>query len=133
MNNDDKHKLSELIHLSEELSLLRNEMQSINLHMKKIEKRIEFAYPEYKGINKYKIINSKNAYNNRELLEIFEILRDVTKTEGDVGFSLKIKEYASETVIALALELGVPGSKKMGIKKAILGIKGRVQESIMLS
>jgi hypothetical protein len=132
MNNENIENY-DLKYLLEAISLLRNDIKEINQKINKIEKRIEISFPYYKSL---KESNQKfiEIDNNREnLLNIFEELKTITKEKNDIGFSLKIKDYSSDTIIALALELGVPGSKKMGINKAISGIKNRIQESIRLS
>jgi hypothetical protein len=129
MNNDEK----ELIYLIESISLLRNDIKEINQKIGKIEKRLQVSFPKYKVLKERKP-DIKNVEINREnLLKLFEELILITKEDRDIGFSVKIKEYPVDTIIALALELGVPGSKKMGINKAINGIKSRIQESIKLS
>lgn len=129
MSNEDR----ELLFFIEAISLLRNDIKEINQKISKIEKRIQVSFPKYKEV-KEKEPEIKSIEHNREnLLQIFEELIIITKEKQDVGFSLKVKEYSNDTIIALALELGVPGSKKMGINKAINGIKNRIQESIKLS
>jgi hypothetical protein len=132
MNNENT-QIQELKYLLEVISLLRNDIKEVNQKINKIEKRIEASFPYYKElkISSPKILEIEN--NRESLLKIFEELKSVTKEKNDIGFSLKIKEYSHDTIIALALELGIPGSKKMGIKKAISGIKNRIQESIRLS
>jgi len=119
--------------LVEEFSQLRNELKQITQKMTKIEKRISATYPVYKELQNINPKEPQPGHNREELLKVFDELISITKEKGDVGSSIKIKEFTKETLIALALELGVPGSKKMGINKAISGIKGRIQESIRLS
>jgi hypothetical protein len=129
MNDNEK----ELLYLIEAISLLRNDIKEINQKIGKIEKRLQASFPKYKEI-KEREPKIRNIETDREnLLQIFEELIVITKEKQDIGFSVKIKEYSNDTIIALALELGVPGSKKMGVNKAITGIKNRIQESIKLS
>jgi hypothetical protein len=127
---NDKETLEILI---EEFSQLRNELKQITQKMTKIEKRISVAYPIFKELKNKNPHEIQSGHNRVELLKIFDELIIITKEKGDIGSSIKLKEFSKETLIALALELGVPGSKKMGINKAISGIKGRIQESIRLS
>jgi hypothetical protein len=129
MNNEEK----ELVYLIEAISLLRNDIKEINQKIGKIEKRLQVSFPKYKEITEKKLETRSVETNRENLLQIFEELIVITKEKQDIGFHVKIKEYSKDTVIALALELGVPGSKKMGINKAINGIKNRIQESIKLS
>jgi hypothetical protein len=129
MNNENK----ELIYLFEAISLLRNDIKEINQKIGRIEKRIQTSFPRYKELKEKKTEFKGIEINRKNLLQIFEELLTITKENQDIGFSLKIKEYSNDTIIALALELGVPGSKKMGVNKAISGIKNRIQESIKLS
>jgi len=133
MSSNEKMKIEEMVRLSEELSQLRSELQAISQSMKKIEKRISFAFPDYKEIVNRKVVDKTDTKNRKELLNIFELLLEESKKKGDIGFSVRIKDYSIETIIALALELGVPGSSKMGINKAVNGIRNRIQESMMLS
>jgi len=130
MNNEE-----ELKYLIEAFSLLRNELKDITQKLNKIEKRISNSFPQYKEIKYVNPTSDENhqVYNREELLKLFEELVDIKRDKDDIALSLKLKAYSTEILVALALELGVPGSKKMGAKKAISGIKGRIQESLMLS
>jgi predicted nucleic acid-binding Zn-ribbon protein len=132
MNNENT-EIQELKYLLEVISLLRSDLKEINQKFNRIEKRIGGSFPLYNELKKAspEIIEMDN--NRENLLKIFEELKDMTKKKNDLDFSLKVKEYSPETIVALALELGVSGSKKMGIAKAIAGIKNRIQESILLS
>jgi len=132
MSNENTESL-ELKYLLEAISLLRNDLKEINLKIGKIEKRICVSFPYYNELKNSSPKIIEININRENLLKIFEELKDITKEKSDVGFFMKIKEYSSETIVALALELGVPGSKKMGTNKAIAGIKNRIQESIKLS
>jgi chromosome segregation ATPase len=131
MNNENIEK--ELKYLIEAISLVRNELKETNQKLNKLEKRIGASFPSYKEL-KHSIPKIIEVDNNKEnLLKTFEELKAITKEKGDIGFSLKRKEYSDDIIKAVALELGVPGGRKMGINKAITGIKNCIRESISLS
>jgi hypothetical protein len=132
MTKDDG-KIQELACLAEQFSILRNELKEMNRKLNKMEKRLAAAFPQYKEAAN-PLPKADAADTSREnLLKIFEGLLKAAKGRDDIAFAQKTKEYPKETIVALALELGVPGGKKMGMKKALDGIKNRLQETAVLA
>lgn len=126
MNNEEEA----LAYLIEVISALRNDVKGMVQQIDKIEKRMQTSFPNYKEIKGKKPV-IKNVDPNREnLLKLFEELIVITKEKQDLDFSVEIKKYSDDTIRALAVEVGLPKSKN--VKKAIDGIKNRIQESIKL-
>ncbi len=138
MSEDFTQPSGELLRVAEEISLLRREIQMASAALGRIEKRLRVAFPNYpKAKSRSKtLLQAKSSEPNKsrdELMAQFEILLAATKENGDVGFSSEIDKLSPEDTIALAYELGVTGSRKMSLKKAQEGIRGRIQESLLLA
>ncbi|MDR2006436.1 MAG: hypothetical protein LBP78_04250 [Acidaminococcales bacterium] len=132
MNNDDR-QMRELLSLAEGFSAVKNELKEINRKLNRMEKRLNSAFPKYKELTGTLPEAAAVEANRENLLKIFEELLKVVKEEDDAAFQRKIKEYPKEALIALALEIGTAGGKKMGIRKAVDSIKSRLRETIILS
>jgi len=138
MSNDFATPPEELKRVADEISRLREQIQTASAVLGRIEKRLKLAFPNYPQNKKAqpKTPTSKRPASNKsrdELLQLFENVLEATKSHGDTGFTAEIAKISDEDVAALALEVGISDSKRISIKKAREGIRKRIQESLLLS
>lgn len=138
MSDDFATPPEELKRVAEEISRLREQIQSASAVLGRIEKRLKLAFPNYPQNKKAqpKSPAGERAVSNKsrdELLQLFENVLEATKLHGDAGYAAEIAKIADEDVTALAFEVGISGSKRISTKKAREGIRKRIQESLLLS
>lgn len=125
----------ELAKLSQEISLLREQLQVATSALGRIEKRLKLVFPGYEA--KKKRMSSASGTSSQksreELLQIFEDLLAATRDGGDGAFATGVRSVPEVDLVALAFELGVSDRRKISVAKATTGIRGRIQESLMLS
>ena len=126
-------QIQELAGLAGQFSLLKKELKEINRKLNRLEKRIARAFPVYEELSAPPPVTDSPDLNRESLLEIFEEFLKVAKGQGEEALARKIQEYPQEAIIALASELGTAGGKRMGIRKAIGGIKNKLLETVALS
>ncbi len=138
MSDDFATPPEELKRVADEISRLREQIQSASAVLGRIEKRLKLAFPNYP---QNKRTQSKPATGERvvsnksrdEILKLFENVLEATKVHGDAGYAAGIEKITDEDVRALAFEVGVSESKRISTKKAREGIRKRIQESLLLS
>lgn len=125
----------ELAKLSQEISLLREQLQVAAAALSRIEKRLKLVFPAYEVKKKRTASPSESPSqkNRDELMRIFEDLLAVTRTGGDSAFAAGVRSVTEADLVALAFELGVSDRRRISLAKATAGIRGRIQESLMLS
>ena len=124
-----------LSRISEEIALLRRDLQSTMSSLSRLEKRLAASFPSYsKKTTRQQASQSQplSEKTREQLLELFDGLVQETKEHGEAGYEAAIGRLKDEDVLALAFELGVAGKKKVGATKAKEGIRRRIQESILL-
>jgi hypothetical protein len=136
MSNDFTPPDQVLSRVSEEIALLRRDLQIAMISLSRIEKRLVASFPNYPS----KKVSTQSAGAPRpvseksrdQLLQLFDTLVQETKAGGEAGFEMAVGRLKDEDALALAFELGVAGKKKVGTTKAKEGIRKRIQESILL-
>ena len=137
MNNEFTEPNDELKRVAEEIRLLHSDLQSASGALGRIERRLKIAFPNYPAKPKQpkgqkgakRMISSKTT---PELQSIFDNLVTLTQDNGDSAFAARIDELKDEDVVALAIELGIGSSSRLSRRKAMDGIRKRVQEAMLL-
>jgi hypothetical protein len=125
----------ELAKLSQEISLLREQLQVATSALGRIEKRLKLVFPAYEAKKKRAAAppDTPSQKSRDELMRIFEELLAVTRAGGDGAFAAGVRSVPEADLVALAFELAVSDRRKISVAKATTGIRGRIQESLMLS
>jgi hypothetical protein len=127
----------ELTKLSREIALLREELRAASTALNRIEKRLKLVFPVYEPQENKRPTASRNLppsqRSREELLGQFEELLKATIEGGDSAFADRCRAIPEQDLVALAFELGVSDRKHISVAKARTGIRGRVQESMLLS
>lgn len=137
MNNEFTKPSDELKRVAEEINLLRRDLQATSASLGRIERRLKVAFPNYPHSTKQpkekkygkKIPSSKTP---QELHDIFENLVFSTQNGGDSAFESTINQFNDEDIIALAVEVGVGSPSRLSRRKAMGGVRKRVQEAMQL-
>src|SRR3989338_3352525 len=137
MNNEFVEPIDELKRVADEISSLRRDLQTTSAALSRIERRLKAAFPNYpakpkKPKNQKKTDKKSLLKTSQELQMIFEELVALTQKGGDGGFASRIDEFSDEDVIALAVEVGFGSQSSLSRRKAIDGVRKRVQESMQL-
>jgi len=138
MNNEfTSEPIDELKRVADEINSLRRELQTTSAALGRIERRLKAAFPNYptkpKQPKKRKKMGKESSLKtSQELQMIFEELVACTQNGGDGAFVSRIDEFSDEDVIALAVEVGIGSQSSLSRRKAIDGVRKRVQESMQL-
>lgn len=137
MNNEFTEPNDELKRVAEEINLLRRDLQATSAALGRIERRLKAAFPNYpdkakqsKGKKKTERISSTKT--PQELQSIFNDLVVSTQNGGDSAYTSMIGEFSDEVIIALAVEVGIGSPSRLSRRKAVDGIRKRVQEAMQL-
>lgn len=138
MPDDFTPPFEELQRVSNEISLLRRDLQTGLSALTRIEKRLRAAFPNYpsKKEERRDRPRENQAASQKspdQLNADFDVLISATKERGDEGFEAAVSALSEPDVIALAHELGIGSLKTTSIRKAREGVRKRVQESLLLS
>src|SRR5260370_13745199 len=124
----------EIRRLASEVEALRGEMQLAFRKLAQMEKRLRAVFPNLR--KKPKATEDRprqqSGKSQEQLKEDFQRILRAVEESGPQGFDSVVASLPPEDVIALALELGVGQPKRTSLRKAIDGIRKRVQERRML-
>lgn len=136
MSNEFTEPADELKRVAEEINLLRRDLRETSAALSRVERRLKAAFPNYpdkpKQPKKEKGTERFSSKTPQELQSIFDDLVIRTQDGGDSAFVPRIDEFSDEDVIALAVEVGIGSRSSLSRRKAVDGIRKRVQEAMQL-
>jgi hypothetical protein len=137
MNNAFTEPNDELKRVAEEINLLRRDIQTASAALGRIERRLKAAFPNYpiKQKQPKEKKPSKRTHSSKtpqELRASFEDLVTRTQNGGDSAFAAKVSEFNDEDIIALSVEVGMGSHSRLSRRKAVDGVRKRVQEAMQL-
>lgn len=137
MNNEFTEPNDELKRVAEEINLLRRDLQATSAAIGRIERRLKAAFPNYPDKAKQSKKNKKtekifSTKTPQELQSIFNELVVSTHNGGDSAYTSRIGEFSDEVIIALSVEVGIGSPSRLSRRKAVDGVRKRVQEAMQL-
>jgi hypothetical protein len=137
MSNEFAKPSDEIIRISEEINLLRRDLQQVAGALSRIERRLKATFPNYPARQKTDraIPRTKPPPSHltpQELQQLFNDAVAATQADGDNGFQRRVSDTSDSDIIALAVEIGMGASSSLTRNKAIGGVRKRVQEAIQL-
>src|SRR5208282_3612586 len=126
----------EVQRLARELELLRSDFQGALSKLSQMERRLRAAFPALRKSSKKQTPQPSLAASlkkSEELMAIFDEMVTLKREQKDSDFEARLRYISPEDVVALAVELGAGKGKKTGVKAAQEGIRGRVNETILLN
>lgn len=136
MNNEFPTPPEEVQRLANELELLRSDFQGALSKLNQMDKRLRAAFPSLPKPKKRERFQSKipaSTKNSEQLLAIFDELVVLKRENRDHDFEIRLRNLPPEDAVALATELGASKGKKLSLKAALVGIRGRINETILLN
>jgi hypothetical protein len=134
MNSEFPEPGEEIKRLTNEIELLRGDIQNAFRKLSQMEKRLRSVFPSLPKRPKA-VKPQPGVYSHKSpeaLQEDFQRILRAVEDSGPNGFDSAITSMLQEDVIALAIELGVGQPKRTSFNKAIEGIRKRVQERRLL-
>src|SRR5690606_15588946 len=109
------NEADELAKLSQEISLLREQLQVASSALGRIEKRLKLVFPGYEAKKRRPAMSSEIGpqKSREELMRIFEELLAATREGGDGAFAKSAEGISELDLVALAFELGVSDRRKI--------------------
>jgi hypothetical protein len=136
MNNEFPSPPEEVQRLARELELLRSDFQSALSKLNQMDKRLRASFPNLpkkKSKERHHADIPASSKTGEQLLAIFDELVALKRENRDSEFETRLRNLAPEDVIALVTELGAGKGKNTTVKAAQIGIRGRVNETILLN
>lgn len=136
----DKHQ--ELDRLTQELKQMKDLLREVASRMSQIERHVKRAFiplpplkrdSQGKGNDRLRKTPEKPTISEQQALGIFDELKSLSLSGGSERAVEQLERIPSANLKLLAHELGLTFRSKPSKKVLISGIRGRINESLMLS
>lgn len=134
MSNEFPTPPEEVSRLAREMELLRSDLQGGLSKLAQMEKRLRAAFPALPQRQKKAKAPMPVTTKSRDaLFQLFDELVDLKRLGSDSAFESRLRNLPPEDAVAMAVELGSgKGKNKTSAKSALDGIRGRVNEMVLL-